>query len=130
MKLYFYGLAILYLFSLLNRALAIWMGVPEVILVAYLADAVLLGLCLRVSYGAAFNKRYFQPDAIRLIYWGTMTLGFISVGLLTLGEYVGLPDMDIHPVNVIMGFLPYPMFALPCILLERAIREDEDVSRG
>ncbi|MGE4503943.1 MAG: hypothetical protein AB7D51_01225 [Desulfovibrionaceae bacterium] len=122
MKFYFFGLVILFLFSMLNRGIAIWLGVPPVFLVQYLADAVLFFLCVRVCYGAAFNRRFFEPGAVRLIYWGTMVLGFASTALLVAGPSLGLPDFDVHPINLVMSFLPYPMFALPSILVDRAVR--------
>ncbi|MBU1247842.1 MAG: hypothetical protein KKB70_04015 [Proteobacteria bacterium] len=130
MKVYFVMLAVLFLFSIINRIMSLIIGAPSVIMVSYLADMVLFGLCLRVAYGVAFNKRYFEPSAVRLIYYGVMALGLLSVFLVTAGELVGLPDLEIHALDLILWFLPYPLFALPCVLLERALKEDEDLSKG
>lgn len=125
MKLYFFGLAVLFLFSALNRVLSIYMGTPPVIAVSYVADIILFALCLRVAYGMAFSNRWLTQQSVRLIYWGVMVLGMISLLTLTKGELLGLPDLDIHALSLLLWMLPYPLFALPCILLERLLKEDE-----
>lgn len=130
MKLYFILLAVLFVFTVFNRTMSLMIGAPPAILVSYAADIILFALCLRVSYGVAYNKRYFEPSAVRLIYYGVMLLGVFSILLLTAGEMFGLPDLDVHMLGLMLWFLPYPLFALPCILLERALKEDEDVSKG
>jgi len=126
MKLYFFGLLILYVFSVLNRAMSLAMGTPPLIMVSYVSDIILFSLCLRVCYGMAFNKRYFTPDSVKLIYYGVMGMGIISLLLLTKGELLGLPDLEIHILNLLLWLLPYLLFALPCMLLGRVLKEDGD----
>ncbi len=130
MKFYFILLALLFISSVFNRVMSLIVGTPSLFQVSYLADIALFVLCLRVAYGVAYNKRYFEPSAVRLIYYGVMVLGFISILLLTNGESLGFQTQDMHILDLILWFLPYPLFALPCILLQRALQENEDTSKG
>ena len=129
MKLYFFGLLILYVFSVLNRAMSLALGTPPQIMVSYVADILLFSLCLRVCYGMAFNKRYFTPQSVKLIYYGVMGMVVVSLFLLTKGELLGLPDLEIHVLNLLLWLLPYLLFALPCILLGRVLKDDGDDCR-
>ncbi|MEF2146319.1 MAG: hypothetical protein V3573_12815 [Desulfovibrionaceae bacterium] len=125
MKTYFVLLCLLFISNSLLRIWNIWLGVPPVLTVSHLADISLFGLCLRVSYGAAFNRRFFEPPQVRLIYWGTMLLGIVSVVLRGLGPRAGLPFEAAPLPDLVLWFLSYALFAGPAVLLDRSLREED-----
>ncbi|MGE4292191.1 MAG: hypothetical protein AB7E32_08280 [Desulfovibrio sp.] len=124
MKTYFVLLCVLFASSSFLRLWNVWLGAPSVLVVSHLADVILFALCLRVAFGSAWNRRYFEPPQVRLIYWGTMALGVISVALRGLGTRIGLPFAPTALPDLLLWFLSYVLFAAPAVLLDYSLRKD------
>lgn len=123
MKMYFSLLCVLFASSSFLRLWNIWLGMPALLTVSHLADIILFALCLRVAFGAAWNRRYFEPPQVRLIYWGTMLLGIISVTLRGLGTRAGLPFEPAALPDLLLWFLSYALFAAPAVLLDYSLKK-------
>ncbi|WP_022662356.1 hypothetical protein [Paucidesulfovibrio longus] len=130
MKIYFVLLCVLFASSSFLRLWNIWLGAPAVLVVSHLADVILFALCLRVCYGAAWNRRFFEPPQVRMIYWGTMLLGLVSVLLRGLGPQAGLPFEAAALPDLLLWFLSYALFAAPAVLLDYSLRKGGNDCRG
>jgi hypothetical protein len=111
MRTYFLLLSILFLSSAFLRMWNMVHGLSGPLLISHLSDLILFGLCLRVCFGMAWNRRYFEPPQVRLIYWGTMLLG--------------LPFAPASLPDLLLWFLVYALFAAPAVLLDYSLRREE-----
>jgi cytochrome c oxidase assembly factor CtaG len=125
MRTYFLLLSILFLSSAFLRMWNMVHGLSGPLLISHLSDLILFGLCLRVCFGMAWNRRYFEPPQVRLIYWGTMLLGLVSTVLRGLGPRVGLPFAPASLPDLLLWFLVYALFAAPAVLLDYSLRREE-----
>ncbi|SKA84317.1 hypothetical protein SAMN02745704_01748 [Paucidesulfovibrio gracilis DSM 16080] len=124
MKTYFVLLCVLFFSSGLLRIWNIIQGVPALLAVSHASDLILFALCLRVCFGVAWNRRYFHPPQVRLIYWGTMLLGIVSTTLRGLGPRAGLPFEPASLPDLLLWLLTFILFAAPAVLLDHSLRRN------
>lgn len=122
MKPYFFLLAVLYLSTLANAAIGILAVPTPLALVKNLGDTVCLGLCLYAAFELSFARRRLDAAACRLLYRGTGALGVYAVILSLTDVPYGPPGLfGPGPVHAAMVFVPYVLFIVPVVLLEKRL---------
>ncbi|MFW5836358.1 MAG: hypothetical protein ACOCVM_00015 [Desulfovibrionaceae bacterium] len=121
MKAYVVILCVLYLTTLVNRALLLITSPPPVLAATAVVDVVVLGLALWASLCLAFNKRFFAEDNLRLLYQATLLVGVVGVAA-RVSAAGGMTQVSFGVMGVFLSFLTYVLFAVPVIIFDRETR--------